>query len=90
MPVRVHNCHQYVEKFSLNICIHLGIYSFKMLKGKIVQQKRHLRLFLLVNPGLLEWLEEQLVELAHKAEAGPFVKEVELFVVFVTTLYFAL
>ena len=65
MPMRVHDCHQYVEEFSLNICVHLGIDGFEMLECEIVQQKGHRGLFLLVDPGLLEGLEEQLVELAH-------------------------
>ena len=61
-----------------------------MLEGEVVQQKGHRRLFLLIDPSLLERLEKKLVELAHQAEAGTLVKEVELLVVFVTTLYFTL
>jgi hypothetical protein len=40
----------------------------------------------LVDPSLLEGLEKKLVELAHQAEAGALVEEVELLVVLVTTL----
>jgi hypothetical protein len=60
-----------------------------MLEGEIVQQEGHRRLFLLIDPSLLEGLEKKFVELTHKAEAGALVEEVELFIVFVTTLCLA-
>ena len=57
-----------------------------MLEGEVVQQEGHRRLFLLIDPSLLEGLEKKLVELAHQAEAGALVEEVKLLVVLVTTL----
>ena len=60
-----------------------------MLEGEIVQQEGHRRLFLLIDPSLLEGLEKKFVEFTHKAEAGALVKEVELFIVLVTTLCLA-
>ena len=54
-----------------------------------MQQEGHRRLFLLIDPSLLEGLEKKFVELTHKAEAGALVKEVKLFIVLVTTLCLA-
>lgn len=54
-----------------------------MLNGEGLQELGHGRLFLLLNPDLLEGLEETLEEFSHEAEASALVEEVKLLVVLV-------
>ena len=83
VSVRVNDRHEDIQELSLAVVIHLGIKGVEVLGGECLEKGHHRGLLLLVDPLLLEGLEQELVELGHEAEAGAFVKEVELFVVLV-------
>ena len=81
--MRVNDRHEHIQELSLAVVIHLGIKGVEVLGGECLEKGHHRGLLLLVDPLLLEGLEQELVELGHEAEAGALVKEVELFVVLV-------
>ena len=59
-----------------------------MLGGKGLHDVSHGTFLFRFNPYLLEWVKEGFVELCHQSEAGSFIKEIKLFVVFIRLFIF--
>lgn len=88
--MRVHDDHKHGNEFLLEARRHFLEDIFEVFDSEGLNEVNHGALLLLLNPHLLEGLEQVLVELGHYSEAGSLVEKVELFVVFVSSDYLVL
>lgn len=81
MPVRVHDPKEVIQKVDLIRWGEFRDKGFKMLGSECLHEVRHCRALFLLNPLLLEGLEEKFKELCHQSEAGSFVEEIKFFII---------